>query len=417
MNIAVISKADASGGGASRIAQELTDGLSAAGHQVTHWAAFTRNNAFNRFRKPLYGEWIHGRLYHMARNWRRWLPPDVIPFEWPNLLVQRLPRHFDIVHVHDISGSMSTWSVRWLAKRMPLLWTQHDCAAGTGGCLYPQDCNRFESYCGQCPQQGRWPLDSKKDFSKLKAKLNQRTLRFDRVELAAPSLWMKGFFETLPAYNRTCHLIANGITTEVFHSGDRPSLAPDVPNRAPVVLMGCSSVDDKRKGIHEGICSLRKLANMGVSFSVKLVGLTSRDIRELCIGLNVEFTGYVSDRAALAAHYRSADVLLYPSMADNQPLQVLEAMACGLPVVAYATGGVPELLGDGERGWLAPRGDRDQLAAALLSALRSDSLESFRKKCVAYVESRHTMAHMVQQHIEVYQAVKEQWHAAKRQGR
>ncbi len=409
MKIAVISKADATGGGASRVAQELADGLSAAGHQVTHWAAFTRNNDFNRFRRPLYGEWIHAWLYHMARNWRRWLPPDVIPFEWPNLLVQQLPRHFDIAHIHDISGSLSTLSVHWLARRMPLLWTQHDCAAGTGGCLYPQDCMRFKSCCGQCPQQGRWPLDSKRDFSKLKAKLNQRTLRFDRVELAAPSLWMKDFFETLPAYNRACHLIPNGITTEIFHPGERRSAPPEAPDRLPVVLMGCSSIDAKRKGIQDGVYALRKLADMGVFFSVKIVGQTSREIRNLCIGLNVEFTGYVSDRSALAAHYRSADVLLYPSMADNQPLQVLEAMACGLPVVAYATGGVPELLGEGKRGWLAPTGHQDQLADALLSALQSPTRERIGQECAAYVHSRHTMKHMLDRHIEVYEDVITRW--------
>ncbi|KKQ44293.1 MAG: Glycosyltransferase and TPR domain protein, partial [Candidatus Nomurabacteria bacterium GW2011_GWC1_37_9] len=53
---------------------------------------------------------------------------------------------------------------------------------------------------------------------------------------------------------------------------------------------------------------------------------------------------YISDESLLAKYFAAADVFLFPSTADNCPLVVLEAEACGLPVVSFATGGIPELV-------------------------------------------------------------------------
>lgn len=86
----------------------------------------------------------------------------------------------------------------------------------------------------------------------------------------------------------------------------------------------------------------------------------------------VRFAGR-TDNAAMAEHYRSADLLLNPSLADNQPNCVLEAWACGVPVVSTNVGGVPDLIQPQRDGLLVPPGDADAMARAMLAVLTQPS--------------------------------------------
>ena len=75
----------------------------------------------------------------------------------------------------------------------------------------------------------------------------------------------------------------------------------------------------------------------------------------------------------LVQWYAAADVVGLSSRTEGQPVAVLEAFACGRGVVATAVGGVPEVVRDGETGWVVPSGDRPALAAALRDALSDRS--------------------------------------------
>lgn len=87
----------------------------------------------------------------------------------------------------------------------------------------------------------------------------------------------------------------------------------------------------------------------------------------------VHFTGSL-DRDAMAALYRSADLMLNPSLADNMPNSVLEAMASGLPLVSTNVGGVPWIVRDGETGLLVPAGHAEAMAEAALRVLGEPGL-------------------------------------------
>ncbi|HVM69821.1 MAG TPA: glycosyltransferase family 4 protein [Gaiellaceae bacterium] len=89
------------------------------------------------------------------------------------------------------------------------------------------------------------------------------------------------------------------------------------------------------------------------------------------LGVRVELSGERDDVPALLA---AADVFVLSSRSEGMPMSILEAMAAGLPVVASAVGGVPELVVDGETGLLVPPGDADALAAALRLVLEDADL-------------------------------------------
>ena len=80
---------------------------------------------------------------------------------------------------------------------------------------------------------------------------------------------------------------------------------------------------------------------------------------------------FVEVREMLAAAYAAADVCLFPSLAENYPMTMLEVMACGTPVVAFAVGGIPEQIAHQKTGFVAREGDVDELATGLVQ-LSSD---------------------------------------------
>ncbi len=93
----------------------------------------------------------------------------------------------------------------------------------------------------------------------------------------------------------------------------------------------------------------------------------------LGIGAAVVFTGRV-DNEQMAELYRSADVMVNPSLADNMPISVLEALASGVPVVSTRVGGVPHLVQHGKTALLVPPGDVDAMAKAVIRVLEDPDL-------------------------------------------
>ena len=100
-------------------------------------------------------------------------------------------------------------------------------------------------------------------------------------------------------------------------------------------------------------------------------------LKELASALGVapavQFAGKL-DRDAMAALYRSADLMLNPSLADNMPNSVLESLACGVPVVSTHVGGVPYMVQDGVTALLVPPADPTAMAAACLKILENNAL-------------------------------------------
>jgi glycosyltransferase involved in cell wall biosynthesis len=98
----------------------------------------------------------------------------------------------------------------------------------------------------------------------------------------------------------------------------------------------------------------------------------SAEVRKLSLQPFVRFLGLRNDVPRLM---RAADMLLLTSISEGIPLTVIEAMAAGLPVVATRVGGLPEIVEEGRTGWLAPAGDDEELATAVLRLADNRSLQ------------------------------------------
>ena len=94
----------------------------------------------------------------------------------------------------------------------------------------------------------------------------------------------------------------------------------------------------------------------------------------------------------MAAYYRAADVMLHAAVAENFPCTVLEAMACGTPVIATVVGGVPEQIVDGSTGFLVPRGDAEAMASRAMHLIEDHSLaQSMGAAAAIHIEKHYDL--------------------------
>lgn len=146
-----------------------------------------------------------------------------------------------------------------------------------------------------------------------------------------------------------------GVDLETFRPRpDRP--APDAERPWRLVYSGRLSIE---KNPIVAVAAVRALIAAGLPVHLDVYGTGSQrtHLERAAAGLSIAFHGHVCDRAELAAHIAGADVVLAPGPAETFGLSVLEALACGTPVVTADTGGAGELLAPGAGLAAAPTGE------------------------------------------------------------
>ncbi|MEK8023197.1 MAG: glycosyltransferase [Candidatus Hydrogenedentota bacterium] len=272
---------------------------------------------------------------------------------------------FDIVHIHAVTQFIDLGEFLPAAvRRTRIAWTLHDMNVITGGCHYDEDCGRWRSGCGACPV-----LDSHEAADLSSRTWARKSRLFNRLSkedicFITPSRWLSSLLQDHPFLGRfRREVISNGIDTTVFQPRPKDVIraALEIPRDARVILFISEWTGDARKGGAE-LPALMKTLQEDDPRTLLLTagkGASPADCRSRSLG-------YVSPEL-LPLAYGAADLLLLPSRGDNFPNAVLEAYACGIPVVAYAAGGIPEMVRSGETGRLVPVND----APALLDAARA----------------------------------------------
>lgn len=165
--------------------------------------------------------------------------------------------------------------------------------------------------------------------------------------------------------NPRFEILPNIVDTELFTT-DKPTLLHD--NRKTFVHI--STFEDASKNISGMLRAVARLATKRTDFTFKLVGdgVDFQKLNKLAsdLGLSsptIEFTGLATDQQ-VAAHLNEARFLIMFSNYENQPVVIIESLACGRPVVATRVGGIPEMITQ-ERGQLVSPGDEEALEKAI----------------------------------------------------
>jgi glycosyltransferase involved in cell wall biosynthesis len=405
MYIAVISKSDATGGGASRIAAGLTQLLNNSQEfEAHHWVGRPGVNADWYTFKLHGGQWLSLLQGAFAMFSRVIGLPD---FLTPELLIHLLRKRtsYSLYHFHDISFTFSPVSLKWLAKRKPAIWTFHDCSPFTGGCIAPMNCNALYSGCKHCPQLDKLPLGTSIDLTGYMQRYKLNLLNQLPVIPIMPSRWLAEQAKRIVNFKVEPVIIPNYVDLDIYKPLDKHTVRSilGVPPERFIVLLSATSLSDYHKGNHLAVNALKK---SGINPFIIAVGKLEQHHKLFFQGLDVIVTGYIYNDQLLAQYYAAANIFLYPTLADSFGCVAIETMACGTPAIAFATGGVPEVIEHNKTGWLVKTGDVQGLVDGLHYVVNNPKLlEAWRTAGLQKVKARYTKELFLAAHLKIYQQV------------
>ncbi len=418
MNITLVNTMD-SYGGAAKAAVRLHFALGAGGadsrmlvrHRrggVPHTNAVTLDKANDE----AYPEIVHGQCIqlHIIDENR---PPGYntyFSFPHPGLDVSRLSiiQRADCVNLHWVDRFLSPVSLRKLFDLgKPVVWTLHDQAPFTGGCHYAMGCDGFRNECSNCPQLMDNPYDLTAAVMRDKAEAYEGA----SLTIVTPSRWMArkaGESKLLGGFR--IEVIPNSLDIDVFKPIHKPEArkALGLPADALYLLLGSYDLKEVRKGTRQCMDALQRcLQNAGYQERAK-----AGDIRLLTfgyphpdlerVGIPVHTLGYLESEESLAKVYAAADVFILPSLEDNLPNTILEAMSCGTAIAAFDTGGIPDMVEEGVTGRLAGMGDAEHLARAIVQLIDNDDRQAMARACRERVKRDYAPHVQSERYLELF---------------
>ncbi len=330
-----------------------------------------------------------------------WLPLGGLP-----RLVRRVRP--DLVHLHWVTDGLLR--VEELADLdVPVVWSLHDMWPFTGGCHYSGDCARYRGRCGRCPLLGS---DAERDLSRVghdRKRIACRGVGDGRLVVVGLSRWIAGeaagstLFGEVPIRN-----LPNPIDTDRFCPESRAEARRrlGLGEEGPLLLFGAMNpAEDARKGaalLEEALRHLERSSRHRPALLI--VGDTGgRPFPRFDWPL--AWRGHVGGDEILRLLYAAADVTVVPSLQENLSNMIMESLACGTPVVAFDTGGNPDMIEHRANGYLARPRESADLATGIgwvLESVGSGGLSGCARRVV---EERFSEAVVIPRYIELYRQV------------
>lgn len=290
-------------------------------------------------------------LKRYSQKSKQLFSPHWLPSKRNQQITQLNP---DIINLHWISAGYLR--IEDLAKlHQPLVWTLHDMWSFTGGCHYNQECMKFTSSCGACPQLNS---SSQKDLSHQIWQRKYHAWQDLNLTIVTPSQWLADAARKSNLFgDRRVEVIPYGLDTEIYRPIEKATARQilQLPQDKQLILfLSLNATSDSRKGFQLLQPALQQLSQNGWQDKVELMVVgASKSPTSPELGFKSHYLGILNDDVTLALAYSAADVFVAPSIQDNLPNTVLEAIACGTPCVAFEIGGMPDMIEHQRNGYLA----------------------------------------------------------------
>lgn len=243
----------------------------------------------------------------------------------------------DIVHLHWVSDGFVDYG-KIFTTHKKYVWTLHDMNPFTGGCHHSDGCMKFSENCNYCPQL-KGTRDEYLSGKVLRYKIQAlQALKDNQLVVVAPSQWLAGLSKKSTILGRFEHRVIRNVVSIPAGTVNRHEVRKryGIKETETVFLFVAHHFDNPRKGIGTLLEALGKISNNGC----RIVTVGEKMAR--FDALNVLQLGYINDRTLLKEIYTMADAFVLPSLAENFPNTIAEALLCGTPVIASKVGGITE---------------------------------------------------------------------------
>ncbi|MDR1775224.1 MAG: glycosyltransferase [Actinomycetes bacterium] len=315
----------------------------------------------------------------------------------------------DVLHLHyPSSGYFDFRALGAISQHVPIIYTFHGMWPVTGHCAHSLDCDRWKTRCVNCSHLD-YPPTLHSDNAHRNWLWKYQVWSGARINVVVPSRWMADRVNQSPMAGdfASVTVLPNGVNTKIFAPADKQKVRDELglPSDAFVVLtvtaLDKNPYKDSRtlRSVMEGFAEL----NDGLAQVVFIQIGGTLTLHEQCGQVIVIRTPYIQDQVELARYYQASDVLFHPAMAESFGLVIVEAQACGLPVVVADAGATPETLQSGSTGFLFPREDVE-VSLAQLCALRSNISQRsiMGQQATKWANQNFTLNHMTNRYIDLY---------------
>jgi glycosyltransferase involved in cell wall biosynthesis len=305
----------------------------------------------------------------------------------------------DVAHLH--------WVARWLdlpsfinslPSQSGVVWTVHDMSPLAGGCFTDFGCGEFGNGCGVCPIL-KFPFN--RIWARQELKRRIRALSKRRVAFVANSQ------STMALMKRS--EVARGKLQKVIPPGfdfaelkqiprEEARRALGIPDEAFVLGFGAASLTDQNKGIDRFYEVAQRVAQDIPHSRALIFGDGEPEYK-----ISTQHVGIIKAPAKMALVYSAMDAHVVTSKMETFGQVAVEAQACGIPVFAFAVGGVPETFIDGKTGVLVPFSQCEEMAVQIVAAYRAGRLESMGQAGAEWVRGQFDCLVIAQKYVEVYE--------------
>ncbi|MDR1054254.1 MAG: glycosyltransferase family 4 protein [Prevotellaceae bacterium] len=325
--------------------------------------------------------------------------------------ISKLPdiKQADIINLHWVSqGFLSLKNIRQLIKTgKPIIWSMHDMWTYTGICHNSGNCTKYTEECKLCAfLKSTSARDlSTKTFRK-KKKLFEKA---PKLYFVGSSKWMADCARqsALNSKNINITSLPIPIDTDKYTVTDKAGARAkfNLPQDKKLLLFGAVKVTDERKGAQYFVEACKLLTQQ--------YPLLQQEIAIIAFGKNtvsfsnlfpfqVHGTDFISKTEDIVALYNAADAFIIPSLEDNLPNTVIEALACGTPCVGFNAGGIPEMIDHKVNGFVAEYKSVEDLAKGIYWTLYEADYGKLTENACKKALDTYSEEAVAQQYLKFY---------------
>lgn len=317
----------------------------------------------------------------------------------------------DVIHLHWVNqGMLSLKNIeKILASGKPVVWTMHDMWPCTGICHHARECEGYRQECGSC--HFLYGGGHKRDLSHRIFLRKKKLYQSYPITFVTCSHWLEEkarLSALIEGHKVVC--IPNPLNTNLFKPHDKQKARErlKLPADKKLLLFGSVKITDKRKGIDYLIESCKILVKnkpeLREQLAVVAFGNQSRQLENL-LPFKVYPLDFVHDEHQLVDIYNSVDLFVTPSLEENLPNTIMEAMACGIPCVGFNVGGIPEMIDHLHNGYVARYKSAEDLANGIYWTLNDPGYESLCEEACRKAVTHYSEHVIAKKFIELYNKV------------
>jgi glycosyltransferase involved in cell wall biosynthesis len=353
-------------------------------------------------------------LYKAFGGWQSLVPLlgwEDFNFPGSLKLLTLTPQKPEIIHLHNLHGSyFDLRYLKTLSIRTPTVITMHDEWLYTGHCACSFDCNRWMTGCGKCPDLSIYPA-IKHDATAFNLNRKRSIYKQSKIYIATPSQWLFERVQKSILRPLETRVIYNGVDLNIFKPEDPRKIRQELnlPTDSIIILTVINQLKNNPFKDYQTVQhAMERLGGELNRDSIMLLTLGGQKCEENLGNILVRHLPFEADENKVAKYYQAADIFIHSTFVDNFPTTVLEAFACGIPVIGTAIGGVVEQIDEGETGFLIPSKNSTVLADRIKLLIGDNSLRlGMGLKAHKIAETRFDLKRQVNIYLNWYKEILE----------